>query len=116
MNEKCVPEGPGPFPTLISFYPYRKDDIIGSFSAYAQRWFAQRGYAHLLVDVRGSGGSSGRWVESMDPIAEGRDGAEVVEWTAAQEWCDGSVGRPKPRSVKAQILKHPQTAGRVKNA
>ena len=81
-----LPDGPGPFPTLISFYPYRKDDIIGSFSAYAQRWFAERGYAHLLVDVRGSGGSAGRWVESMHPVPEGADGAQVVEWAAAQDW------------------------------
>ena len=87
-----VPDGPGPFPTLISFYPYRKDDVIGSFSAYTRRWFAERGYAHLLVDVRGSGGSSGRWVESMHPLPEGRDGAQVVEWAAAQQWSDGSVG------------------------
>jgi putative CocE/NonD family hydrolase len=87
-----LPEAPGPFPTLISFYPYRKDDVIGSFSAYAQRWFTQRGYAHLLVDVRGSGGSSGRWVESMHPVPEGADGAQVVEWAASQDWCDGSVG------------------------
>ena len=87
-----LPDGPGPFPTLISFYPYRKDDIIGSFSVYAQRWFAQRGYAHLLVDVRGSGGSAGQWVESMHPGPEGADGAHVVEWAVTQDWCDGSVG------------------------
>jgi putative CocE/NonD family hydrolase len=23
---------------------------------------------------------------------EGRDGAEAVEWIAAQQWCDGNVG------------------------
>jgi putative CocE/NonD family hydrolase len=87
-----LPDGPGPFPTLVNFYPYRKDDVIGSFTAYTRRWFAARGYAHLLVDVRGSGGSAGRWVESMHPLPEGRDGAEVVEWAAAQPWADGSVG------------------------
>jgi putative CocE/NonD family hydrolase len=87
-----LPQAEGPFPTLISFYPYRKDDIIGSFSAYARRWFAERGYAQLLVDVRGSGSSAGRWVESMHPLPEGRDGAEVVEWAAGQDWSDGSVG------------------------
>jgi putative CocE/NonD family hydrolase len=87
-----LPDAPGPFPTLISFYPYRKDDIIGSFSAYTRRWFAERGYAHLLVDVRGSGGSAGRWVESMHPIPEGVDGAQVVEWAAAQPWSDGAIG------------------------
>ncbi len=87
-----LPDAPGPHPTLISFYPYRKDDVIGSFAAYARNWFAERGYAHLLVDVRGSGGSSGRWVESMNPLPEGRDGAEVVEWAAEQPWSDGAVG------------------------
>lgn len=87
-----LPDSPGPHPTLISFYPYRKDDVIGSFAAYARNWFAARGYAHLLVDVRGSGGSSGTWVESMNPVPEGRDGAEAVEWAAEQPWSDGAVG------------------------
>ena len=91
-SDLYLPDAPGPFPTLVTFYPYRKDNIIGSFSAYTRRWFAERGYAHLLVDVRGSGGSAGRWVESMHPIPEGRDGAQAVEWAATQDWCDGSVG------------------------
>jgi uncharacterized protein len=86
-----LPETPGPYPTLISFYPYRKDDVIGSFSAYPQRWFASRGYAHLLVDVRGYGGSEGRHAESFDPRPEAADAGEVVEWAAAQAWCDGGV-------------------------
>lgn len=87
-----LPEAPGPHPTLISFYPYRKDDIIGSFSAYPRRWFAERGYAHLLVDVRGYGGSDGRHAESFDPRAEASDAGEVVEWAAAQPWSDGAIG------------------------
>jgi hypothetical protein len=87
-----LPEAPGPHPTLISLYPYRKDDVIGSFSAYSRRWFAQRGYAHLLVDVRGHGGSEGRRAESLHPLPESADAGEVVEWAAAQEWSDGAVG------------------------
>jgi putative CocE/NonD family hydrolase len=87
-----LPRTEGPFPTLISLYPYRKDDIIGSFTAFARRWFAQRGYAHLLVDVRGYGGSEGRRAESFDPLPEAADAAEVVEWAARQAWCDGAVG------------------------
>jgi putative CocE/NonD family hydrolase len=86
-----LPDAPGPHPALISFYPYRKDDVIGSFSAYPQRWFASRGYAHLLVDVRGYGGSEGRHAESFDPRPEAADAGEVVEWAATQEWCDGAV-------------------------
>jgi uncharacterized protein len=87
-----LPAAPGPHPTLISFYPYRKDDIIGSFAAYPRRWFAERGYVHLLVDVRGYGGSEGRHAESFDPRAEAADAGEVVEWAAAQDWSDGAVG------------------------
>ena len=87
-----LPDGPGPYPTLISLYPYRKDDVIGSFTAYTRHWFAQRGYAHLLVDVRGYGGSQGRRAESMDPNAESGDAGQVVEWVSQQEWADGSVG------------------------
>jgi uncharacterized protein len=87
-----LPQSPGPHPTLISFYPYRKDDVIGSFSAYTRRWFAERGYAHLLVDVRGYGGSEGRRAESFHPLPESLDAGEVVEWAAAQEWSDGAIG------------------------
>jgi predicted acyl esterase len=82
----------GPVPVLISFYPYRKDDIIGSFTERQRLALVERGYAHLLVDVRGFGGSDGSSVESQNPRAEGRDAAEVVAWAAAQPWCDGAVG------------------------
>src|ERR1700757_3204338 len=71
-----LPEAPGPHPTLISLYPYRKDDIIGSFAAYTRHWFAQRGYAHLLVDVRGYGGSEGHRAEAFHPLEESRDAGE----------------------------------------
>lgn len=87
-----VPDAPGPHPTLISLYPYRKDDVIGSFAAYAQRFFAARGFAHLLVDVRGYGGSGGRRAESFHPLLESADAGEVVEWAAMQDWSDGAVG------------------------
>ncbi len=87
-----LPLTSGPHPTLISLYPYRKDDVIGSFTAYARRWFAQRGYAHLLVDVSGYGGSEGRHTESFDPQRESAAARQVVVWAAAQEWSDGAVG------------------------
>lgn len=87
-----LPETPGPHPTLMSFYPYRKDDIIGSFAAYACTWFAQRGYAHLLVDARGYGGSGGRRAESFHPLLESADTGDAVEWAAAQPWSTGAVG------------------------
>ena len=85
------PAGKGPFPALLSFYPYHKDDFIGAMNDAALRYFAARGYAHLLIDFRGLGGSSGVAWPAMDR-GEGRDGAEAVEWIARQPWCDGNVG------------------------
>jgi len=89
-----LPDSPRPkgHPTLVSFYPYRKDDVIGSFAAYPCRWFAQHGYAHLLVDVRGYGGSEGIRAHSFDSRSETADAGEVVEWAAQQEWSNGLVG------------------------
>jgi predicted acyl esterase len=44
--------GGGPFPTLISFLPYHKDDLIGAMLNPVMSYFAAYGYAHLLVDFR----------------------------------------------------------------
>jgi len=86
-----LPEGNGPFPVLISYYPYHKDDYIAVMCQYPCRWFASQGYASLVVDFRGTGGSEGISWEPLDP-REGEDGAEIVEWAARQSWCDGKVG------------------------
>ena len=85
------PAGAGPFPALLSFYPYHKDDMIGAMNEVPRRYFAENGYACLLIDFRGLGGSSGVAWEAMDR-REGIDGAEAVEWIARQKWCDGNVG------------------------
>lgn len=85
-----LPSGDHPAPTLISFNPYRKDDIGGAFSAPWGERFAENGYAQLVVDARGTGGSSGDLNDNFAP-REGADGAVVVEWAARQPWSDGSV-------------------------
>lgn len=85
------PKGDGPFPTLISMFPYHKDDAGVSENYSHCQFFANNGYAHLLVDFRGLGNSGGR---TWAGVGEGdkKDGAEVVEWTAHQSWCDGNIG------------------------
>jgi uncharacterized protein len=85
------PAGKGTFPALMSFYPYHKDDFIGAMNEAPRRYFAAHGYAHLLVDFRGLGGSSGVAWPAMHR-GEARDGAEAIEWIARQPWCDGKVG------------------------
>ncbi len=85
------PDGLAQGPALVSYYPYRADDIIGSVFEGTRLVLARRGYATLLVDMAGTGASHGAG-ESFDLPREGRDLAEVIEWAAAQHWCDGRVG------------------------
>ena len=86
-----APPGDGPFPTLVSYYPYHKDGVIGCMFEYPRRYFAQHGYANLLVDVRGLGNSDGVAYETLD-AREGEDGVEIINWAAEQDWCDGNIG------------------------
>jgi putative CocE/NonD family hydrolase len=51
----------------------------------------RHGYVLAIVNARGSGSSFG--VRHNEHSAEeAADAHEVVEWLAAQEWCDGNVG------------------------
>lgn len=81
----------GPCPALVVYLPYRKDDGAGAYYAYALEFFAAHGYACVLADFRGLGASTGRTRPPFDPV-EAEDGAAIVAWAAAQEWCDGTVG------------------------
>ena len=76
----------GSFPAIVERTPYLKDT-----TRYARRghWYAARGYAVVMNDVRGRGHSEGVWY----PFAkEAPDGYDVVEWVARQPWCNGRVG------------------------
>ncbi|WP_431965510.1 CocE/NonD family hydrolase [Nocardia sp. bgisy134] len=53
------------------------------------RTAVSRGYVGLMVDVRGTGSSTGTW-DFFGP-REQRDYLEVLEWVRAQPWCDGRV-------------------------
>ncbi|MGV9675803.1 CocE/NonD family hydrolase [Nocardia sp. NPDC003482] len=48
-----------------------------------------RGYAVVLVDVRGTGSSTGTW--DFHGEHEQRDYAEVLAWVREQPWCDGRI-------------------------
>ncbi|MEW6129306.1 MAG: CocE/NonD family hydrolase [Acidobacteriota bacterium] len=75
---------PGKYPTILSRTPYNKD------AAWREaEWFASRGYAVVMNDVRGRFHSQGKWRMMID---DGRDGFDTVEWIARQEWSNGKVG------------------------
>src|SRR5260370_26674756 len=86
------PPGRPSGPVLVSYYPSRTDDIIGSLFEQTRTGLCRRGYATLFADMTGTGASEGGYAESFDLPREGRDCAEIIEWAAGQDWCDGSVG------------------------
>jgi uncharacterized protein len=53
-------------------------------------YFAPRGYAVVMMDLRGTGRSEG----CLDHLgmSDARDLEQVVEWAAGQSWSNGRVG------------------------
>lgn len=85
------PHHSDPVPALLMVLPYRKDGAAGIAAQASFRWYAQRGYACMLVDFRGTGSSDGVMRPPFDP-GEADDAVAAIEWLAAQPWCTGSVG------------------------
>ncbi len=76
------PDAEGKFPALMLLRYYQ----IGKGQA---DYFAKRGYACVLVDCRGRGGSDGQW----DPyVNDPQDGYDAQQWIATQKWCNGKIG------------------------
>ncbi|MEO3414067.1 CocE/NonD family hydrolase [Roseovarius sp. CAU 1744] len=88
-----LPEGATgtPVPALLEYIPYRRRDRTRLRDEGMHPRFAANGYACLRVDMRGSGDSDGVMVDEYTQ-QEMQDGADVVQWIAAQPWCDGKVG------------------------
>lgn len=92
------PEGDGAFPALFaaSPYQYETDDLPHSAMFLWRevgpvQWYVeQHGYAYIRADVRGSGKSEG--IYNLLDETEQWDYYELIEWIAAQPWCDGNVG------------------------
>ncbi|KAA0112035.1 CocE/NonD family hydrolase [Mycolicibacterium sp. P1-5] len=99
MADVHRPDGPAVqgarFPALIAASPYPRQiqDLgapAGFIEAGATDFWVPRGYAHVIANLRGTGGSGGRF--GFFDAQERRDLYDLVEWVAAQPWCDGNVG------------------------
>ncbi|MHC1558298.1 CocE/NonD family hydrolase [Actinomycetospora sp. C-140] len=82
-------------PALFSFtcYPRQVQDLgapLGFIEAGASDFFVPRGYAHVIVNARGTSGSEGTF--GLYDAQEHADIHDVVEWIGVQPWCDGAVG------------------------
>ncbi|NTZ64124.1 CocE/NonD family hydrolase [Agrobacterium tumefaciens] len=96
------PASAGKFPAILGIHCYNKDlqsapigpNAInmanGGIEAGDYNFYVRRGYVQVIVNVRGSGESEGDYL-NYGP-REVQDTAEVIEWIAAQPWCDGNVG------------------------
>jgi len=96
------PVAEGRYPCLLVQTPYNKNN----FGAEAAARYVGAGYVLCVTDVRGAGGSEGEIAYYNIPspdrdradhpepqeFAGPFDGADVVEWLAAQEFSDGRVG------------------------
>lgn len=51
--------------------------------------FIHYGYALVIQDTRGREESGGEWSPIVNEMDDGKD---TLDWIAAQDWCDGSIG------------------------
>ena len=97
------PDALGKFPALLAFAIYNKDiqgpDMAealppqpawstlwtGPMEAGDTKFFVSRGYVHVIGSPRGVG-------KSEDGGSREWDRYDLIEWIAAQPWCDGNVG------------------------
>jgi len=92
---------PARVPTILILTPYYRRFKLRAGAAAtteaspgAARYrdvFVPRGYALVVVDVRGTGASFGSRDSFRSP-AEREDYREIADWIVAQPWSDGAIG------------------------
>lgn len=106
------PVAEGAYPAILGYHPYQPGPQTapitptaiaavrhflpgqemgnGWIEAGDPNFFAMRGYAYVLVSIRGTGDSEGIYQYLSEQEAD--DGYRVIEWMAEQDWCDGNIG------------------------
>ncbi len=90
----CLPEGEGPFPTVIYRSPYvdvhqnrTEDEITADLAGVHKNW-TSRGYAVVFQHCRGRGKSSG---DCIPYINEREDGLALQAWVRTQPFYNGEI-------------------------
>jgi len=82
------PAGGGRHPLLLMRLPYDKSQ--GEDLCYAHpSWYARRGYAVVVQDVRGRWASDGEFTPFQ---SEGDDGEDTMSWLGSLPFSDGRIG------------------------
>ncbi|CAN5194891.1 hypothetical protein BH09PSE2_BH09PSE2_22250 [soil metagenome] len=82
-----LPDGPGPWPVVLTRTPYLKDGRM--YSADGAKHFTAAGYAYVVQDVRGKGHSQGFYEAFVPDVSDGYD---TVEELAKAPWSNGRIG------------------------
>jgi len=85
----------GKFPALVSTSVYTRQlqrtvVALGQNEAGISEFWVPRGYAHVIVDVRGCNDSEGTY--DLFGAQEQQDLYDIIEWVGGQPWCNGNVG------------------------
>jgi len=80
------PSSPGQFPSLLLRTYWGKHEPSKIRMAL---YFAKRGYAVVIEDVRGRFDSGGQWTPY---VHEPEDGYDTQMWVGKQPWSDGKIG------------------------
>ncbi len=96
------PASAGKFPAILGVHAYDKDMqtapsrplAVQGRNAQAEsgdpQFYVRRGYAHIVVNARGTGRSEGEY--SHYGPRDVQDAVEVIDWISRQVWCTGKVG------------------------
>jgi uncharacterized protein len=81
----------GRHPAVLLRTPYDKlaTPTTGHLFFFDVLATVRAGYAVVIQDTRGRYESEGRFRHFVDEMT---DGSDSIDWVAAQDWCDGSVG------------------------
>ena len=82
------PKADGKFPVVLIRLPYGKDEYYCWMPAVG-KFYARKGYACVVQDVRGKFSSEGEFSPLINEIDDGYD---TLDWIAKQPWCDGNIG------------------------
>lgn len=96
------PDADAPMPAIIGAHCYNteyqsaeiKPKSIGPQLAWVESgnpsYFARRGYASIILSLRGTGKSEGRF-RNLDS-REAQDVVDAMDWFAERDWCSGEFG------------------------
>ncbi len=76
-----------PRPVMLIRMPYGIRESYAYMPAVGRYW-ARRGFAAVIQDVRGKFGSQGEWEPLMHEV---EDGYDAIDWSSQQPFCDGRV-------------------------